>query len=354
MYKRHSAVLFGLVALLAASAAFAQSTQLNLPRDSQRASVTQRVGITDITVNYHRPLVKGRNIWGKVVPNGQVWRAGANENTTITFSDPVSVEGKPLDKGTYGLHMIPNQDQWTVIFSKVNTAWGSFSYKESEDALRVTVKPQASEMREALAYDIDQPTEDSAVVSLRWEKVAVPFKVTVKVNEVVEASLRQQMRGLSQYTWDAWDDAATYLLTHKVDLDEALEYENRSIGTEARYDNYLTKSQILDALGKKDEAKTAHDKALAIATPQQLHQYAFQLKGQKKDDEAYAVWRKNAKDHPDLWFTHSGMARVYSSQGDFDNALKEMKMAEAGAPEQNKVFIEAFIKRLEAKDDINK
>src|ERR1700757_2468547 len=142
--------------MLATSASFAQSTQLNLPRDSQRASVTQRIGITDITVNYHRPLVKGRTIWGKVVPYGQVWRAGANENTTISFTDAVSIEGKPLDKGTYGLHMIPNQDQWTVIFSKVNTAWGSFTYKESEDALRVQVKPQAGDFREALAYDIEQ------------------------------------------------------------------------------------------------------------------------------------------------------------------------------------------------------
>jgi hypothetical protein len=345
-------VVFGLVALIA-GACFAQSTQLNLPRDSQRASVTQRIGITDITVNYHRPLVKGRTIWGKVVPYGQVWRAGANENTTITFTDPVSVEGQTLDKGTYGLHMLPNQDQWTVIFSKVNTAWGSFTYKESEDALRINVKPEATEFREALAYDIDRPTENSAVVTLRWEKVAVPFKVSVDVNNIVQDSLRKQLRGLSQYTWDGWDDAGSYLLAHK-DLDEALAYENRSIGTEERFENYYTKSQILDAMGKKDEAKAAHDKALAIATPGQLHQYAFQLKGEKKDDEAYAVWRKNAKDHPDLWFTHSGMARVYSAQGDFSNALKEMKIAEAGAPDQNKVFIEAAIKRLEAKDDINK
>jgi tetratricopeptide (TPR) repeat protein len=353
VYKRRTPIVFGLV-LLAASAAFAQSVQLNLPRDSQHASVSQRVGITDITVNYHRPLVKGRTIWGKVVPYGQVWRAGANENTTITFADPVSVEGQPLDKGTYGLHMIPNQDQWTVIFSKTNTAWGSFSYKESEDALRINVKPQTADFHEALAFDIDQPSEDSAIVTMRWEKVAVPFKVSVKVNDIVVASLHQQMRGLTQYTWDGWDDAATYLLAHKVNLDEALQYEAKSIGVEDRYDNNLTKSQILEAMGKKDEAKAAHDKALAIATPQQLHQYAFQLKGQKKEDEAYAVWRKNAKDHPDLWFTHSGMARVYSAQGDFDNALKEMKIAEASAPEQNKVFIEAFIKRLEAKDDINK
>jgi tetratricopeptide (TPR) repeat protein len=339
--------------VLAASASFAQSTQLNIPRDSQRASVTQRVGITDITVKYHRPLVKGRTIWGKVVPYGQVWRAGANENTTVTFTDAVSIDGKPLEKGTYGLHMIPNQDQWTVIFSKVNTAWGSFTYKEAEDALRVNVKPQPAELQEALSYTID-PTEDSATVTMRWEKVAVPFKVSVDVNKIVDASLKDQMRGLPQYTWDGWDDAANYLLAHKVNLEEALEYSNRSIGSEPRYENYNTKSQILEAMGKKDEAKVAHDKAIEIATPIQLHQYAFALKGQKKDSEAYAVWKKNFQQHPDMWFTHSGMARVYSAQGDFDNAVKEMKLAEAAAPEQNKVFIQGAIKRLEAKDDINK
>ena len=208
---------------------------------------------------------------------------------------------------------------------------GQLRYKESEDALRVTVKPQAADFHEALAYDIDQPTENSALVTMRWEKMAVPFKVSVNVNEIVAASLHKQLRGLSQYTWDGWDDAATYLLAHKTDLDEALQYEDRSIQVEERYDNLMSRSQILDAMGKKDDAKTYLDKALAKASPQQLHQYAFQLKGQKKDDEAYAVWRKNAKDHPDLWFTHSGMARVYSSQGDFPNAVKEMKIAEAGA-----------------------
>jgi hypothetical protein len=352
--KQPTPVVVGLLVLLASSAALAQSVQLNLPRDSQRASVTQRIGITDITVNYHRPLVKGRTIWGKVVPYGQVWRVGANENTTITFTDPVSIEGKPLDKGKYGLHMIPNQDLWTVIFSKVNTAWGSFTYKESEDALRITAKPEVSDFREALAFDIDQPTETSAVVTMRWEKLAVPFKVSVNVNDVVVASLQQQLRGLSQYTWDAWDDAGNYLLAHKIDLDDALQYEDKSIEVEGRYDNYMTKSQVLEAMGKKAEAKAVHDKALALASPQQLHQYAYLLKGQKKEDEAYTVWRKNAKDHPDLWFTHSGMARVYSHQGDFDSAVKEMKIAEAGAPEQTKPVIEAYIKRLEAKDDINK
>lgn len=172
MSTKRTPLVVALLLILAAGMCFSQSTQLNIPRDSQHAAVTQRVGITDITVNYHRPLVKGRTIWGKVVPYGQVWRAGANENTIITFTDAVSIDGKPLDKGTYGLHMIPNENEWTVIFSKVNTAWGSFSYKEGEDALRVNVKPQSTEMQEALAYTIE-PTEDSAIVTMRWEKISV-------------------------------------------------------------------------------------------------------------------------------------------------------------------------------------
>ena len=113
-----------------------QPTELNIPRVSQRGTVSQRIGLTDITITYHRPAVGGREIWGKTVPYGKVWRAGANENTTITFSDDVSVEGKPLAAGTYGLHAIPDKDQWTVIFSKNSTSWGSFSYDEKEDALR--------------------------------------------------------------------------------------------------------------------------------------------------------------------------------------------------------------------------
>src|SRR5262252_581413 len=208
-------VLF-VVGVSHAQTATGETLMLNLPRASQHALVSQRIGITDITINYHRPLANGRKVWDGLVPYGQVWRAGANENTTITFSDPVTIEGQPLDRGTYGLHMIPNADQWTVIFSKNSTSWGSFSYKEEEDALRVNAKPQASEMHEALTYDFDQVKPDSTVVLLEWEKVAVPFKVGVNVHDVVQASLKKQLRNLSQYTWMSWDDAAQYLLTEKI------------------------------------------------------------------------------------------------------------------------------------------
>jgi len=340
--------------LLLGSLAQAQSFVLDLPRPSQHAIITQRIGITDVTINYHRPMVNKRKIWGGVVPYGQVWRAGANENTTIQFMDPVTIEGKPLPKGTYGLHMIPGENECTVIFSRNSTSWGSFTYDQAEDALRVTVKPQSTDFHDALTYDFDDVTPNSSVVTLRWEKVAVPFKVGVNTHEVVAANLHNQLRGLSQYTWEGWDDAANYLLQEKIDLDEALKYTDRSIQTEARYDNNMTRAQVLDALGRKDEATTTRNKALTMANAIQMHSYARQLQMSGKADEAFAIYRENAKKNPDQWVVHVGLARMYSAQGDFANAAKEMNTAAAGAPEGQKQPLQAFAKRLEAKDDINK
>lgn len=352
MFKLLTRVLLLLAGL--ASFAQAQSFVLDLPRPSQRAVLTQRIGITDITINYHRPEVNGRKIWGNVVPYGQVWRAGANENTTIEFSSPVAVEGQPLAAGRYGLHMIPGENEWTVIFSKNSTSWGSFTYDQGEDALRVTVKPQAADMHEALTYDFDDLKADSTVATLRWEKVAVPFKVAVNVNEVVDASLHRQLRGLAQYTWVSWDDAANYLLASKSNLDEALKYADKSIENEDRFDNEMTKSQVLTALNRKDEAQAAEGKALAMATPLQVHIYARQLQGQGQQDKAFQIFRTNAQKHPDQWFVHSGLARIACSQGDFTNAAKEMKLALAGAPDSQKTYIQGLVTRLEGKQDINK
>jgi hypothetical protein len=331
----------------------AQSFVLDLPFPSQRAQISQRIGITDITINYHRPLVKDRKIWGSLVPYGKVWRAGANENTTITFSDPVLVEGKPLDKGTYGLHMIPTADEWTIIFSKNSTSWGSFTYDQAEDALRVTVKPQPIGMHNALTFDLDQLQPDSVIVELEWEKLAVPFKVSVDVHDTVQDSLKKQLRSLSQFTWMSWDDAANYLLAEKIALNDALTYADKSIEIEDRYNNEITKSRILTALNRKDEAATAQKKALDFASPLQIHSYARQLLAEKRSDEAFAIFRENAKKHPDQWFVHTGMARMYSAQGKFDDAAKEIKVALAGAPDDQKSYLDGLVKQLEAKQDIN-
>lgn len=358
MFKSRLLPFLGSVVLFAsfsqAQTATGETLMLDLPRASQHAVVSQRIGITDITINYHRPLANGRQVWGKLVPYGQVWRAGANENTTVTFADPVTIEGQPLEKGTYGLHMIPGQDQWTVIFSKNATSWGSFSYKQDEDALRVNVKPQAAEMHDALTYDFDEVKPDSAVITMRWEKVAVPFKVHVNVNEIVTASIHRQMHGLNQYYWEGWDDAAQYFLVNKMNLEEALKDEDLSIQAEERYDNLMNKSKILEAMGRAQDAEAFRTQALDKANALQLYIYARQLQGQKKQDEALAIFKSNAQKFPDYWTSHLGLARVYSAQGDFDNAVKEVKMSLTGAPEANKNALDGYVKRLQAKEDINR
>jgi len=331
----------------------AQATELRLPEVSQRGAVTQRVGLTDITIVYHAPLVGGRELFGKVIPYGKVWRAGANENTTIAFTDDVSVEGKPLAAGTYGLHMIPDQDQWTIIFSKNSTSWGSFSYDQKEDALRVSVKPRQAEFRDSLAYTFDDIKPDSAAATLRWDKLAVPFVVSVDVKTLTERSIKNQLRNVGGFTWAGYDEAASWCLDGNCSLDEALKWEDTSILAEERFENLLTKSQILDAMGKKQDADALRTKALDIASGVQLHAYGRGLQIQKKPDEAFAVFQINVKKRPNEWYTHGELSRMASAKGDFPTALKEMKLALGSAPDAAKQQIQGLIARLEKNQDIN-
>jgi tetratricopeptide (TPR) repeat protein len=331
----------------------AQSALLDLPRKSQNAEVTQTIGITNVIVKYSRPLVNDRKVWGGLVPYGEVWRAGANENTTITFTDPVSVEGKPLDKGTYGLFMIPKEDEWTVIFSKTTTAWGAFTYKPEEDVLRVNVKPAASDFHNALLYDFDQLSPDTAVVTLRWDKLAVPFKVSVNVPQTVEASLQKQFRGIQQYTWVSYDDAANYFLDAKADLPQGLKYVDTSIQIEERYDNLMTKSRILAAMGKSDEAQKYTTMALQKADAAQSYQYARQLQRDHKQDQAFAIYKEMEKKYPNNFYTLAGQARLAVGAGNYDEAVKQMKLCQAAAPDAAKSQIQTLINRLEKKENIN-
>jgi tetratricopeptide (TPR) repeat protein len=341
------------IAVFAATTLRAQTT-LDLPDTSQKAVIMQRVGITDITISYHRPLVNGRKIWGGLVPMGQVWRAGANENTTIEFSTPVQVEGKALPPGKYGLHMIPNADQWTVIFSKMAVAWGSYTYNESEDALRVNVKPRENEMEDALEYEFENLKPDSVDVTMKWEKLAVPFHVAV-TDDVVLAHIREQFRGRAQYTWITYAEAAQYCLTRKINLDEALKWADASIQQEERFENLSAKAEILKAMNRNDEAKKVSDRAVEISTPQQLYGHARQLQSQKRDAEAMSLFPQVVKRAPQTPFGHLAAARIKSAAGDFDGALVEAKQALATAiNDQQKAGIQPLIKRLEAKQDINK
>jgi Protein of unknown function (DUF2911) len=329
---------------------------LNLPDVSQAAEVNQRIALTDITIKYHRPLVNGRKIWGGLVPYGKVWRAGANENTTIEFSDPVSVEGKPLDKGTYGLHMIPNQNSWTVIFSKTNTGWGSYSYDQKEDALRVDVKPKTlAQPEEALEFEFEDLKQTSTAVTLKWEKLGVPF--TVSVNDAAQTlqNIRAQLKGRGQFTWQALDEGAQFSLTRKINLDEALRWADASIQNEERFENLSTKADILKALNRPDEAKTTWNHALEKATAPQLYTYGRQLQNQKKGAEAMEIFKDVAKRFPNGVFGYLAQARIKSAAGDFTGALNDAKQAQSAAPsDAQKQAIKGLIDRLEAKQDINK
>jgi tetratricopeptide (TPR) repeat protein len=182
----------------------------------------------------------------------------------------------------------------------------------------------------------------------------VPFKVKVDVNDVVTAAIHKQLHGLNQYYWEGWDDAAGYFLANKINLDEALKDEDQSIQAEERYDNLMQKSKILEAMGRKPDADTVRAKALEKANALQLYVYGRQLQGDKKQDEALAIYRSTAKKFPDYWTTHLGLARVYSASGDFDNAVKEMKLSMPGAPDANKTALEGYLKRLQSKEDINR
>ncbi|HEY2090670.1 MAG TPA: DUF2911 domain-containing protein [Thermoanaerobaculia bacterium] len=272
-----------------AVAIHAQSFVLDLPLRSPAAEVSQRIGLTDIDIRYHRPQVNGRKIWGDVVPYGKVWRTGANVNTTITFSDPVTIDGHPLDCGTYGFHAIPTAGEWTLIFSKNSTSWGSFTYDPSEDALRVQVKPEPAPMHEAMTFDIDHLHPDSAVVALEWENLRVPFQVGVDVHTLAQAALKRQLRGLAGFTWMSWDDAANYLLREKLSLDDALAYANKSIAMEDHFDNELTKAKILAALYRPSDSADAQRRAISLGTPAQVHDHA---------DELHAISVQDRKQSP--------------------------------------------------------
>jgi len=344
-----------LAVLAVGETAFAQN-DLNLPDVSQAGEVKQRIALTDITIKYHRPLVNGRKIWGGLVPYGKVWRAGANENTTIEFSDPVSVEGKPLAKGIYGLHMIPNSDSWTVIFSKTNTGWGSYSYDQKEDALRVDVKPRPlAEQKEALEFDFEDLKPTSTAATLKWEKLGVPFTVSVNDADQTLQNIRAQLKGRGQFTWQALDEGAQFCLTRKINLDEALRWADASIQNEERFDNLSTKADILKALNRPDEAKTVWNRALEIAKAPQLYSYGRQLQNQKKGSEAMEIFKDVAKRFPQGVFGYLAQARIKSAAGDFAGAASDAKQAQAAAPtDAQKQSIQALITRLDAKQDINK
>ena len=321
---------------------------LTTPQVSQKASVSQRIGLTDIAVNYHRPAVNNRVVWGGIVPYDQVWRAGANENTTIYFSTDVTVENNKVTAGTYGLHMIPTKKSWTIIFSKDNAAWGSFFYDEKNDAIRFTVNPNTSEFQEWLSYSFDALSASSATLTLKWEKLSIPIKIEVDVNETVISSMEKELTGIPGFFWQGWNQIATYAFTNNYNLDKASTWVDRSIGINKNLTNLMTKSLILESMGKSQEAEKIKKEAYAIPgiDEAQINALGYQLMGIGKTEEALKVFEKNTVDHPDSWNAWDSLAEGLLTKGDKVKAKQLYEKALGMAPDNQKDRIKGILANI--------
>lgn len=272
------------LSLLLATAAFGQQQQLRLPRSSPKATLTQTVGVTDVTINYSRPGVKGRSVWGSLVPFDQVWRTGANEATTISFSDDVLINGQKLPKGTYSLHTIPGRDEWTIIFNSVADQWGSYSYDAAKDVLRVKARPERAEFREWMGFEIPELTTDTAKVVLRWDTVAVPFTVdTQSVSRSLTAA-QAAIDSSANARWMTPYRAADFAF-NEGRMTEAERWLDMAIKENENTATLWLKARMLNKQGKRADAIRAAEAAIAKATPDQT---AFASEIRRQSD----MWRK--------------------------------------------------------------
>jgi DUF2911 family protein len=328
------------------TSAFAQG--LKAPEASPAATVMQQIGLTDLTISYHRPATNNRPIWGQLVPYNDVWRAGANENTTFTSTSDVKINGKLLRAGTYGIHMIPTQKDWTVIFSNMSVAWGSFTYDQKEDALRITATPRAlANSVERLLYTFDDPTETKTTLVMSWEKVAVPVTIEIETPKVVMDSMRRELRGTANFRPEPWNQAARYWATNGGSLDEAMKMVDKSITMRSMYGNHMTRALILEKQGKAAAAAEEKAKALPLANEGELNQAAYALINEKKLDDALALFRKITEKFPESWNAHDSLGEGLALKGDKAGAIAEYEKALSMAKDPvQKKRIEGVLQRL--------
>lgn len=362
--------------------AIAQFGGITIPPsgDNQHSIVTQFIGPVEISVDYNSPNVHAPDgsdrrgkIWGTLVPYGMTnlgfgtcgdncpWRGGSNENTVFTVSHDVKVQGQLLKAGAYGLHFIPGETEWTVIFSNDSTSWGSFTYNASEDALRVQAKPEKSAYNEWLTYEFIDRQPDQATVALRWEDLQLPLTIKVEnIEDLYVEKIAQELRNSAGFTWQNWDAAAQYCLQSGKHLDQGLRWAHDAIDFpfigQENFTTLMTLSQLQQANGQTAEAKATLAKALnhRTAGPVDIHMYARTLQAQNKGDEAVEIFMMNAKRYPNEWPVEVGLMRSYSAQGKYKEALKHAKLALKQAPDDaNRKNIETMIQTLEEGKNIN-
>lgn len=335
-------ILFGLLSLGLA----AQPPAL-YPRPSQKAEVFQQVGTTDIRVNYCAPQVKGRKIFGEVVPfddkisgTPYPWRAGANENTIISFTHPVSINGQALAAGSYGLHMFVSEKEWIIAFSNNSEAWGSFSYKASEDALRVKVQPVKIAFQEWLSYQFIEPEPNQVKLRMHWENTAVAFSIQTEVDKNILSDVEQ----MESPVWHALLAAANSVLKlDSTNLQLAMEKVETSIEIETTFENQMYKAKVLHLMGKTTAAEALIEETLARGKANQIFSYAMALNNEKKDKEAMRILQYNEKKHPEGWFTYLGFGNYYRTHDDHKKAAKYYEKAVKFAPPQAEGFARVML-----------
>jgi tetratricopeptide (TPR) repeat protein len=347
---------------------FAQGLTLPPSGDNQKASVIQNIGPVTVTINYSSPNVHAPNgtdrkghIWGELVHYGFIdqgfgpakaapWRAGSNENTTITFSHDVKIGGKDLKAGTYGLFLDVEKDGlWTWIFSNNSKSWGSYYYNQGEDALRIQAAPQDAAYTEFLTYGFDDREANAAVAYLQWENKKIPFKIEVpNVNDLYVGIIRNELRGNVGFDYKNIMAAAQFCARNKINLEEALVWADAAInpplGTE-EFGSLQTKAMVLRAMNKNDEAETVMAKAInhPTASVQGIHQYARTLLSEGKKEKALEVFKLNRQRHPeDTFTTYVGLARGFTAVGDTKNAIKNWETAIKNIPENQKPNLAAY------------
>jgi hypothetical protein len=318
----------------------AHGQQVKTLRESKMASVSEQVGITDVTISYSRPAVNGREgkIWGDLVPYGFVdyhygtskaapWRAGANENTTIELSTDVTIEGRPLPAGKYGFFIAMGPEKATLVFSKDNNAWGSFYYNPASDVLRVDVPVmRTAESVERLKYGFGAETDSSAVVTLEWEKVRIPFTVGVDLKKTQVDAYRHAFNSGEFYEyWQNMQQAADFCLENNVNLEEGLSWADRSINTwfgEANFRTLSTYAGLLEVAGRRREADSVMKLAYPKGNTRDIYFYGSKLLRMKKNKEALDVFKINYERTPKDWLTSLGLAKGYAAMGDKAAAMK--------------------------------
>jgi tetratricopeptide (TPR) repeat protein len=362
--------LFAITTLITSQA---QITLTQLPSGgNKKAMVGERIGLTDVVIHYDRPAVKGREgkIWGQLVPVGFVdqgfgnskaapWRAGSNENTTIEFSNDVTIEGQPLKKGKYGFFIAYDSTESTLIFSSNSSSWGSYYYDPKEDVLRVKVRPvRTNHSVEWMRYEFINQTENAATIALQWERLMIPFKVETDYIKHQIASFQNELRTQRGFYWLPWDQAAQWCLQRNVNLEQALQWADSAssptFGGNAHFGPKATKAQILQKLGRGEEAMAIMKEALPLANMQELHGYGRSLLAQKKFKEALEVFQTNFQKNPGKFTTLVGLTRGLSANGDYKNALKYAEQALPLAPDSNnKNAIAGMIDKLKKGQDVN-